>query len=152
MPPSHFRAGAVACGLLAFVSGCAQEPGIGPSPPEPCILLCAVARSLAGAPEPVAAPVPITPHPKPVQEVKRQATHERRRVAALPAAPDPTPDPTPDPVLRKEVVSSPEPTSVPPPLPPGNPAVAVSAYALIPGSVPIEETTEHFVPRGPAAL
>lgn len=142
--------GVVLAGFAALLSGCAQEPGLATVSPEPCILLCALARYIAGDDDQTKPALPLTTPVKPTREAKKHPA-VRTHVAHItppsivedPAAINVTPEGGPGgSTVATEAASQ--------ALPPGTsvqPVSKPSVYTWLPGSAPIDAITSRFVPR-----
>lgn len=142
--------GVVLAGFAALLSGCAEDPGLATVSPEPCILLCALARYIAGDDDQTKPALPLIALVTPTHETKKHPA-VRTHVAHMkppsglgdPAPIDATPAAGP---IGSTVVSQAASQALPPDTA-VQPVSKPSVYTSLPGSAPIDEITWRFVPR-----
>lgn len=144
--------GVVLAGFAALLSSCAQEPGLTTASPEPCILLCALVRSIAGEDDPPKSPPLVSAAVKPPRDTKRHRAGRTSTSHGKAASPSGAPAATAVPGSEPGG-SVGDARPLPQALPPERsmqPVSTTPVHSLLPGSAPIDEITSQFVPRGAA--
>lgn len=149
MPQSRPK-GIVLVSFAALLSGCAQDSVVATVSPEPCILLCALARYIAGEDDQTKAALPSIAPVKPSHEARKHPAVRTHVAHLTPASKLAQPSPvgsTPEAGPSGSLADSQAATQALTPDISVQPVSKPSNYTWLPGSAPIDEITSRFVPR-----